>query len=139
MHVMIYAALLVGCLIISFWRGGAPERIGALNMAIGSVLTVLVNSPLTTRYASVETRIFIVDLAVLFVFLALALRTDRFWPLWTTAMQLLVVLAHLARLADPAMLRNGYGVVMAMWSYPQLIIIAAAAWRRGRAAPRRAR
>ena len=30
MHVMIYAALLVGCLIISFWRGGAPERIGAL-------------------------------------------------------------------------------------------------------------
>jgi len=133
MRILIYAALLVGCLIISFWRGGWPERIGSANMAIGSVLTVLVNSPMSTRYASVEIGIFIVDLAVLLVFLALALRTDRFWPLWTTAMQLLVVLAHAARLADPGMLRNGYGVVMAMWSYPQLIVIAAAAWRRTRA------
>jgi hypothetical protein len=132
MHVLIYAALLVGCLLVSFWRGGGPERIGALNMAIGSVLTVLVNSPLSTRYSSIEVRIFLVDVAVLLVFLALALRSDRYWPLWTTAMQLLVVLAHLARLADPTMLRNGYGAVMAMWSYPQLIIISAAAWQHRR-------
>lgn len=133
MHVLIYAALLVGCLFASFWRGGRPERIGALDMAAGSVLTVIVNSPLSTRYSSIEVRIFLVDVAVLLVFLALALRSDRYWPLWTTAMQLLVVLAHLARLADPNMLRNGYGVVMAMWSYPQLIIIALAAWQARRA------
>jgi hypothetical protein len=30
------------------------------------------------------------------------------------------------------MLRNGYGAVMAMWSYPQLIIISAAAWQHRR-------
>lgn len=136
MRMLIFAALLAGCLIISFGRGGWPERIGAMNMAIGSVLTLLVNSPLSTRYASVEVRIFIVDVAVLLVFVALALRTDRFWPLWTAAMQVLVILAHVARFADPQMMRNGYGIVMAIWSYPQLVMITVAAWQFGRGEPK---
>lgn len=128
MRMLLFAVLLLGCLLYAFWRGGWPERVGALNMFVGSVLTVLVNSPLSTRYASVEVGILIVDVAVLIVFLALALRTDRYWPLWTTALQILVVLAHLARLADPEMIRNGYGFVMAAWSYPQLLAIGLGTW-----------
>jgi hypothetical protein len=93
-------------------------------MFVGCVLTFLVNSPLAERYASVELAILIIDAGMLLIFTGLALRTDRFWPLWVAALQVLAVLAHLAKLADPEMLRNGYGFVMAVWSYPQLLAIA---------------
>ena len=124
MRMILFAALLFGCLLYTLARGGWPERAGALLLIAGSLLTLAVNSPLPARYADVETGILIVDVAVLLGFLALALFTDRYWPLWTTALQLLVVLAHLARLGDPEMMRNGYGFLMAAWSYPQLLAIA---------------
>ena len=93
-------------------------------MFIGCVLTLAVNSPLSERYASVEVAILVIDATMLAIFAAIALTSDRYWPLWVTALQLLVVLAHIAKLADPEMLRNGYGFVMAVWSYPQLLAIA---------------
>lgn len=123
MRMLLFAVLLVGCTFYALVRGGRPERIGALTMFAGCVLTLAVNSPLSERYASVEEAILAVDAAMLLAFLGLALLTDRYWTLWVTALQLLVVLAHLARLADPEMMRNGYGFVMAVWSYPQLLAI----------------
>lgn len=135
MRMLLFAALLIGCLAYALLRGGWPERAGALNLFLGSVLTVAVNSPLSTRYTSVETGIFAVDVAVFLVFLAIALISDRFWPLWTTALQLLVVMAHLAKLADPEMLRPGYGFLMAAWSYPQLLAIALGVRARNRRRP----
>jgi len=124
MRMIAFALLLVACTIYALARGGRPERLGALTMFVGCVLTLAVNSPLSERYASVEMAILVIDAAMLAIFAAIALTSDRYWPLWVTALQLLVVLAHIAKLADPEMLRNGYGFVMAVWSYPQLLAIA---------------
>jgi len=124
MRMALFALLLFGCTFHALARGGRPEQIGAVTMFIGCFLTLAVNSPLTVRYASVELAILAVDAAMLAIFLALALSSDRYWPLWVTALQLLVVLAHVAKLIDREMLRNGYGFVMAVWSYPQLLAIA---------------
>lgn len=121
---ILFAALLFACFFYALAKGGWPERIGSLVLIVGSFLTLAVASSLQQRFASVETGILIVDVGVLFAFLALALTTDRYWPLWTTALQLLVVLAHLARWADPEMFRQGYGFILAVWSYMQLLVIA---------------
>jgi hypothetical protein len=138
MRTILFACLLAACLAYSIMRGGWPERLGSLILTVGSVLTVLVNSPLQQRYSSIEFGILAVDVGVLFAFLALALLTDRFWPLWTTALQLLVVLAHLARWADPYMFRLGYGFIMAFWSYLQLLAMAAGTYAQHRASRKRA-
>ena len=137
MRMILFAVLLSACLLYALARGGWPERAGALLLAAGSVLTLAVNSPLAERYAGVEIGILVVDVGVLLGFLGIALFSDRYWPLWTTALQLLVVLAHLAKLGDPEMMRNGYGFLMAAWSYPQLLAIALGtmAHQRSRAAP----
>jgi hypothetical protein len=123
MRMILFGVLLIACLLWALARGGAPERAGALLLVAGSMLTVAVNSPLSERYANVELGILVVDVAVLAGFLTLALFTDRYWPLWTTSLQILVVLAHLAKLGDPEMMRNGYGFLIAAWSYPQLLAI----------------
>lgn len=124
MRMIAFALLLVACTLYALARGGRPERLGALTMFAGCVLTLAVNSPLSVRYASVEMAILVIDAIMLAIFAAVALFSDRYWPIWVTALQLLVVLAHIAKLADPEMLRNGYGFVMAVWSYPQLLAIA---------------
>lgn len=123
---LFFAFLLFGCFFYALARGGWAERIGTFNLVAGSLATVAVNSPLAVRYASVEVSILLIDVAVLLVFLALALRSDLYWPIWTTALQLLVVLAHASRLSHPGMLPFGYGFLMAFWSYPQLGIMALA-------------
>jgi hypothetical protein len=136
MRMLVFAILLFGCFFYALARGGWPERLGALSLVAGSLATVAVNSPLAVRYASIEILILIVDVAVLLAFLALALLTDRYWPLWTTALQLLVVLGHAARLVDGDMVPTGYGFLLAVWSYPQLAILAAATWSRHRSRKR---
>jgi len=124
MRVLLYVTLLLACFAYALVRGGWPERLGVLILMVGSALTFAALPPLQQRYASVEMGIMLIDVAVLFAFLALALSTDRYWPLWTTALQLLVVFAHLARWADPHMFRLGYGIIMAGWSYLQLLVMA---------------
>jgi hypothetical protein len=124
MRVLFFVTLLLACLAYALLRGGWPERSGVLMLVVASALTFAAGSPLQQRFASVETGVLIVDVGLLIAFLTLALTTDRYWPLWTTALQLLVVLAHLARWADPHMFRVGYGFIMAVWSYLQLLVMA---------------
>ncbi|HMJ06328.1 MAG TPA: hypothetical protein VK474_08760 [Chthoniobacterales bacterium] len=124
MRMLLFAALLFASTGYALFRGGTAERLGATTMFVGCFLTLAVNSPLSVRYASVEIPIMIIDIVMLLIFGALVLLTDRYWPLWVTALQLLVVLAHVAKLTYPQMLQNGYGFVMAAWSYPQLLAIA---------------
>jgi hypothetical protein len=138
MRMLLFGLLLFACTAYALALGGRAERMGAATMFVGCVLTAAVNSPLAVRYASVEVAIFAVDAVMLGVFGAIALLSDRFWPLWVTAFQLLVVLAHLAKLLDPEMLRNGYGFVIAVWSYPQLVAMALGTRARRRDRPKRA-
>jgi hypothetical protein len=126
---LFFACLLFGAFFYALARGSWPERSGTFILVAGSLLTLAVGSPLAGRFASVETSILIVDAGVLLAFVALALFSDRYWPLWIAALQLLVVLAHLARLVDPQMIPTGYGFVLAIWSYPQLMIMIAATRR----------
>ena len=95
-------------------RGGAPERIGATILSVGSVLTPCHGIEPGGSYGSVETGVFIVDVATLIAFLILALRARRFWPLWMTALQLIGTPGHLVKLADPEMIPQG--LCLRCWS-----------------------
>ena len=75
------------------------------------------------RFNSVETGIFVVDVVTFVAFLLLALRADRFWPLWITGIHLVGVATHTARLVDPRVLPWAYSVTQSLWSYPVLLLI----------------
>lgn len=71
-----------------------------------------------------ELGVFGVDVLVFVAFVILAARANRFWPIWVGALLGLGVLGHLARWAGPEVIPWAYAVILSIWSYPILLIIA---------------
>ncbi len=107
----------------AFFRGGWAERVTAGSILIATYVTVLVLSPLAVRYQFVELPVMAVDTIVLFVLVGISLKSEKFWPLWLTAMQGLTILSHLAPYV-PHVLPWAYGNAVAVWIYPMLIVLA---------------
>ncbi|HEX8534774.1 MAG TPA: hypothetical protein VF662_11450 [Allosphingosinicella sp.] len=128
-HKLIFWALTALCGGYALLRGGAPERIGAATIILGSLLTVALGSAWADRFEYVEVGVFLVDVVVLAVFVLLAVFADRFWPLWVSALQAIGVLAHLARALEPNLMPWAYGVALAMGVYPMLLLLALGTWR----------
>lgn len=120
-----YLALLAACCFYAFMAGGRPERIGAAVLAIGSVLTIIVMSAPPLRFRSVELAVVVVDILCLILYVAMALRADRFWPIWATALVGVGALGHLGKwFSGPDMDRWAYAFSIAIWSYPILALLA---------------
>ncbi len=138
-HKIIFWGLTALCCGYALLRGGAPERIGAAIIIVGSLLTVALGSAWADRFEYVEVGIFLVDVVVLIAFVALAVLADRYWPLWVSALQAIGVLAHVARALEPNLMPWAYGVALAMGVYPMLLLLALGTWRhRSRMAVERA-
>lgn len=106
----------------AFFRGGWAERVTAGGILIATYVTVLVLSPLAIRYQFVELPVMAVDTVLLFVLVGISLKSEKFWPLWLTAMQGLTILSHLAPYV-PHVLPWAYGNAVAVWIYPMLIVL----------------
>jgi hypothetical protein len=128
-NMIFYHALLVACWAYALRRGGAPEKIGATILAIGSFLTVAVISERTVRHRSVEVDVLVVDILCLAAFLVLALRADRFWPLWVAALQMIGTAGHAVKFVDPEIVRRAYALMLVIWAYPMIMLLVAGTWR----------
>jgi hypothetical protein len=127
--VPIYYALLVLCWAYALSKGGAPEQIGGSVIGVGSVLSLVAVSGPTRIYMSVEIGVFLVDVVCLAAFLALALRANRYWPLWIAGLQVIGIAGHAVKLVDPEIIRPAYRFVLVFWSYPMLLILALGTYR----------
>lgn len=126
----IFGPLLLAVCIYAWWRGGPDERIVAATCLAGTAATLLAISPLQQRYAGVEEGLMLVDLAVLAGFVVVALRSERFWPLWIAGLQLTTSIGHLLKGIDQDLLPRAYGAALQFWSYPILLILAVGTFRR---------
>ena len=72
--------------------------------------------------------------------LAIALRADRFWPMWVVAFQALELLMHVAMLVDRHVHARAYFIGIEITSYMILLALMIGTWlgapRRGRRGPR---
>jgi hypothetical protein len=132
MSPILYFSLLALCWLYAWLKGGPPERIGATILAAGSILSLAARSSAAGRFGSVELGIFLVDVATLIGFLALALWAKRFWPLWLTALQTVGIAGHAVKLVDTATIPLAYAFILALWSYPMLLVIALGTWQHRR-------
>jgi len=128
----LFRLLLLAIAAYAFIRGGSDERWTAVICLLGALATHLVISPLHERFQGVETAVMIVDLAVLAGFIAIALRSDRFWPLWMAGVQLTTVMGHAMKQVDSQLLPRAYAASLGFWAYWTLAILAVGVWRHHR-------
>jgi hypothetical protein len=119
-----FLALLLCSCAYAFVAGGTPERIGTTAYALSCFATLLVLSAWPFRFQSIEVGALVVDILIFVTFVVLALRANRYWPIWVSGLLGLGVLGHLARWAGPDVIPWAYAVILSIWSYPILAIMA---------------
>ena len=124
----IYFAILASCCIYAALKGGPPERFGAAIFALASILSFAVVSGPAARFGSLEVGVFVVDVSMLLALLVLALRAERFWPLWAIALHLIETAGHAVKAMDPLVIPEAYAFVLAFWSYPMLFLLVVGTW-----------
>lgn len=132
-HVSLFTILLTLSAALALWLGGPPERLGALAIIGGYVLTLVAysSSPLT-RFRNLDTGVLIIDVVVFLLFLALALCSTRYSPTWAAGIQLATLVVHVLRLLPPAPFALPYATVLALLGYPVVALVGLGAWRHHR-------
>jgi uncharacterized membrane protein len=110
-------------------RGKSDERQVGLIFVVGVIATELVLPAPAFRFASVETHLLLVDIAVFLGFTWVALRSERFWPLWIAGLQLTAIFGHVLKAVDVGLFSRAYAAALVFWAYPMLLILALGTWR----------
>jgi len=119
-------------------RGRTDERLVAAVCLVASVVTAFALSPWRQRYSGVETDELLVDIVTLAAFVFVALRSNRFWPLWVAGLQLTTSMSHMLKAVDLGLVPQAYAAAEKFWSYPILLILAVGTWRGHRRSKREA-
>ena len=129
MRILFFCLLLAALVGLSFWRGQRDERFASFVCVGGAVLTALVGNRVASNSSAFYLSAFAVDAAVFAGFLVIALRSNRFWPMWVAGLQLTTVTIHLLMIVAPDLPGGVSLAALAFWSYPILILIGIGAWR----------
>lgn len=124
-----FRILLAIVALYAFTRGRRDERRVCIILVCGVIATHLVISPLHQRFEGVETSVMVVDLVVLAGFIWVALKSERFWPLWIAGLQLTTMFGHALKALDTELFSRAYGAALVFWAYPIVLILALGTWR----------
>jgi hypothetical protein len=114
------------------WRGGRPERLAAILVALDWFATPFFENHDAFKHP--QFAVLALDGAVMVALLCIALTSDRYWPLWVTAFQLFELLMHVAMATDHRVRPRAYYIGIEIGSYLMLAALALGAWLE---APRR--
>jgi hypothetical protein len=122
-------ATLLACCLIAWKWGGRDERLAAGAFVLATVATNVAGS---STYVHTETGILLIDVLLFFGLLALALSSDRFWPMWAAAFQLVGTMFHFASMTESGDIAWAYYVALIFWTYPVFIALGVGTWLEGR-------
>ncbi len=123
-----YYILLFGVCAYAFLKGRVDERLAAATCIVATFATNIVYSP-AGSFAGIELGVLIVDALAFCGFVFIALRTDRFWPLWIAGMQLTTLLAHAFKAIKFGLIPQVYAAAERFWVYPIFLIIVIGTFR----------
>jgi len=115
---------------LAAWRGHDDERLAAGGLLANWALSLVV-----FKSGSEETQwaVSLFDAALTVLYLWIALRSRRYWPLFAAGFQLLVMVTHLGHAVDPRVTGWSYLTAQLLWAYLVIIAIGYGSWT----APRR--
>lgn len=135
LYSQIGAALIVLVLGFAFLKGEETERIAAGAYGLGWLASMLVQND--SDLYNAQWSMLGIDIVMLLVLGALVWKSQRTWPTWASAAQLLVVTAHVLMVLDTRPSISSYYTVINLAGYGVLIALAVGtfwAWQERRAA-----
>jgi hypothetical protein len=124
----VYYTILFLVSAFAFWCGRTDERVAAAICVLATFASNIVYEP-RGAYAGVEIGVFLVDAATFAGFALIALRSERFWPLWLAGFQLTTVFSHLLKAIQLDLMPQAYAAAARFWVYPIFMIIVVGTWR----------
>ena len=109
---------LFACSLIAWRWGGRDERLAAFGFVLAALLSVLANR---SNYGQPEITELLVDSSLLLGLVYLALRSDRFWPIWAAAFQLVGTSVHFASMTETGTFQKAYANALIFWFYPVVV------------------
>ena len=133
-RILIFETIQLAVSAYAIARGGAPERAIGGMLLIAALATLLIPIDRLNPYWTIEWNRLSIDLLLLAGLLGVALRANRFWPLWVAALQLLTIGVHGVRLYDPDVLPVVYARLTSQIAYPicAVVLIGTLRFRRRR-------
>ncbi|WP_156254445.1 hypothetical protein [Sandarakinorhabdus oryzae] len=114
--------------VLAFRFGGRDEQMAAIAFIGATLASRLVN----TNYAHMEASVLLVDAVLLFGLILLALKSDRFWPMYAAAFQFVGTVVHVASMVETGNFAWAYAVGLIFWSYAVMAALMAGTWLEGR-------
>ncbi len=111
---------------VGFVWGGLDEKLTAGGFVVATIATRLTTQ---NQYGQPEMGVLLVDALLLIGLFILALRSDRFWPMWAAAFQLVGTTIHLASMTENGDFAKAYANALVFWSYPVLLALLIGTWR----------
>ncbi len=118
---VLLAVLLAACL---RW-GDRPTRLACGSFAVCMVVQKLARLGVTATYHLLSIPALLIDLALLAILAAIALRHPRWWAIALAAVQLVTCLGHLSKLLFPHISRLTYALLIGSGGYPAIILLSA--------------
>lgn len=100
---------------VALWRGRWPERTAAAAMILAWLASTWLHD--ADQRLGPQTIIMAIDIALFLTLLTIALRSDRWWPMWACAFHGLSVVLALAMLADPRVWSRAGFIASGVFSY----------------------
>lgn len=135
LYAQIGGAVAVAVAVFAFLKGDEPERVGAGAYLISMLATWLVQDD--TQLYGPQWGMMAIDAVMVPVYIALAWKSRRSWPVWAAALQSLIVMCHVLTLIDVRLPLAAFLAVMNVAAYGILLALALStlrAWRERRKA-----
>lgn len=122
--------VLYGISIAAFWKGGRDERLVAAGLLVNVLLTWLLRD---WSWPYIQWEAFGIDVLLLLLLVAVALRSSKYWPMSAAAFQLLAVLTHIAKLVDQNVNQWAYITAIIIFTYLLVFALGVGVWNTWRA------
>ncbi|PZT97605.1 MAG: hypothetical protein DI624_10070 [Brevundimonas sp.] len=114
-YAVVGAVFMVGMALFAFLKGGRAERFGAGAYLSAWFASIVLQE--NSGFRGMPAGLFLIDLAALIVFIAIAWRYRQSWPVWVSGVQLITVMCHVMILTKQPVLLGSLITVMNLNSY----------------------
>lgn len=121
---VIFNLVLLLCAAYASTAGGKTGISGSIIFIAATLLTIAANR-VNPGWGDTAYGILAVDVACMVALAIVALKTDRFWPIWALGFQIAAVGTHMATISMPEIVPRAYQALATFWSIPILWVMVA--------------